>query len=234
MNPLILSLERTVESLERAQHHWRERHQQTKAGAPPTFTIALMREAGTPGTTVAGAVGARLGWQVYDYELLQRIAQETGLRVSLLESVEDRHKGWLQECVEAFGSVPAVSESTYIRHLIQTVLSLGALGKCVIVGHAAAFILPAERTLRVRLVGSLDDRIGEAAQRRGLARAEATRWVEETERERARFVRDHFLKDLADPHHYDLILNASRWPVSTCADLIVEALHRLQPGGEGR
>jgi cytidylate kinase len=234
MNPRIVSLERNVESLERAQRHWRERHQQTGAGAPPTFTVALMREAGTPGTTIALAIGARLGWQVYDYELLQRIAQETGLRVSLLENLEERQKGWLLESVEAFGSAPAVSESTFTRHLIQTVLSLGALGDCVIVGHAAAFILPAERTLRVRLVGSLDDRVREATQRRGLSRTEAARWVEETELARARFVRDHFLKDLADPHHYDLTLNISRWPVPACADLIIEALHRLQAGGEGR
>ncbi len=230
----IPNLQRTAEGLEHAQRHWRERHQQARAGAPPALSIALMREAGAPGTSVAQAVGARLGWQVYDHELLQRISQETGLRVSLLESLEERHKHWLQESFEAFGSVPGINENTYAHHLIQTVLSLGALGNCVIVGRAAVFILLAEQTLRVRLVASLDDRIAGAAQRRGLSRKEAERWVEETERERARFARDHFLKDLADPHHYDLILNTSRWSVPACAELIAEAVQRVQPVGAGR
>jgi cytidylate kinase len=228
MRTPVQSLEHTAKRLDHMQRHWHEQHPTTFTGAPPTFTIALMREAGTPGTSVAHAVGARLGWAVYDYELLQRIAEETGLRVNLLESVDERRKGWLSESFEALGAVPGLSENAYTRHLVQTVLSLGALGSCVIVGRGAAFILPAERTLRVRLVGQLDDRIKGAAARLGVSRKEAAAWVERTERERAEFVRAHFLKDSADPHHYDLILNSSRWSELQCADLIIMTLQRLQ------
>src|SRR5436190_24232141 len=97
-----LSLERQVGALERAQRHWQA---QPRAGQSATaFTIALSREAGTPGTSVARALGTRLGWAVYDHELLERIAQETGLRVNLLQSVDERHKGWLTEATEAFAS----------------------------------------------------------------------------------------------------------------------------------
>ncbi len=207
---------------------WQERQREVSAAPIPGVSVTLMREAGTPGTSIAHEVGTRLGWQVYDYELLERIANELGLRLSLLESVDERQKGWLTECLEAFGSKPHLSESTYVRHLIQTVLSLGALGRCVIVGRGSAFILPGAQTLRVRLVGDLQDRIALVAQRRGLSREEAARWVEQTERERERFSRDHFRKDISNPHHYDLMLNSSRWSVSECADLIVDAVRRRE------
>jgi cytidylate kinase len=210
------------------KRYWRERHRQVKVAPATAITVALMREAGTPGTAVAREVGARLGWQVYDYELLERIANELGLRLSLLESMDERHKDWLTECVEALGAVPSVSENTYVRHLVQTVLSLGTLGRCVIVGRGSAFILPGERVLRVRLVGELKDRVAGAARRRGLSPDEAARWVEQTERDRIRFVRDHFQKDLADPSHYDLLLNSSRWSVPECAGQIVDAVRRLE------
>jgi cytidylate kinase len=228
MTTPIRSLEVRAENLEHAQRHWLERRRELSAAPAAAPSVALMREAGTPGTSVAHEVGARLGWQVYDYELLERIAAESGLRVTLLESVDERHKNWLTECIEALAEVPAVNENTYVRHLVQTVLSLAALGRCVIVGRGAAFILPGERTLRVRLVGLLDDRIEGAARRLGLSREEAARWVEQTERERSRFVRDHFLKDQADPHHYDLVLHSSRWSVPECAGLIVDAVRRLE------
>jgi cytidylate kinase len=228
MTTPIRSLERRAETLEHAQRHWQERHREQGAAPTAALSVTLMREAGTPGTSVTQEVGARLGWQVYDHELLERIAAESGLRLKVLESVDERHKHWLTEAVEAFGAVPAVGENTYVHHLIQTVLSLAALGRCVIVGRGSAFILPGERTLRVRLVGLLDDRIEGAARRRGLSRDEAARWVEQTERDRSRFVRDHFLKDQADPHNYDLVLNSSRWSVPECAEFIVDAVRRLE------
>jgi cytidylate kinase len=187
-----------------------------------------MREAGTAGPLVAHEVGTRLAWPVYHYELLERIAQEMGLRVSLLESLDERRQSWLRETVQSFALVPTVSESAFVRHLIETILSLGAHGECLIVGRGAALILPAETTLRVRLVAPPEERITVFSQRFGLSRAEAARQVEATDRERMRFIKDHFLQDPTNPHLYDLVLNTWRWSVSESAQLIIDALHRLQ------
>src|SRR5439155_13551970 len=95
---------RRTETLEQAQRHWQERRREQSVAPAAALSVALMREAGTPGTSVAREVGAGLGWQVYDHELLERIAAENGLRLNLLESVDERHKSWLTECVEALGA----------------------------------------------------------------------------------------------------------------------------------
>ena len=126
--------------------------------------------------------------------------------------------------MEAFSSVPAVTESAFVRRLIETVLSLAAHGQCVIVGRGAAHILPPPTTLRVRLVGTREDRIAATSRRLKISLAEAARWDETTDKQRSRFVKDHFYKDPADPDQYDLVLNASRFTVEQCADLIVAAL----------
>jgi cytidylate kinase len=212
--------------LEQAQRQWQARRQQ--ADSPAGLTVALNREAGAPGTSVAQEVGARLGWPVYDHELLELIAKEMGLRVSLLETIDERRQSWILESLEGFSSSPFVSENRFVRHLIQTILSLGAHGQCVIVGRGAAHILPAKSTLRVRLVGLPKDRIAAMARRLNLSPEEAARKVEETDRERVRFIRDHFQFDPSDPHLYDLILNTSRWSVPQCADLIIRALHQME------
>lgn len=225
MTTPMVPLDRRVEALERAQ---RVLEQHRRAGHSATgLTVTLSREAGTPGTTVARELGARLGWPVYDHELLVRIAQETGLRVSLLESVDERRKSWLLETAEAFGAGREVTESGFVRHLLQTVQALGAHGRCVIVGRGSAFILPPASTLRVRLVGDQADRVALAAARLGVAREEAARWVEDTDRNRNNFVKDHFRRDPADPRYYDLVLSVSRWSVAECVDLVVQALRLL-------
>jgi cytidylate kinase len=223
-------LHRYADALERAQRHWHSRHGAAAAGEEPgrALTVALEREAGTCGAALAQELGKRLGWPVYDHELLEVIAQEMGLRVSLLETVDERRQGWLKEAFQRFAEVPQVSENTYVRHLFQTLLSLGAHGHCIIVGRGAAQVLPAASTLRVRLVAALKDRVTLAAQRLGLSEREASQWVEDTDRERVRFVQEHFRRDPTDVRQYDLVLCTSRWTVGEAAELIVQALHCLE------
>jgi cytidylate kinase len=226
--------EHLAEALERTRRQWQPRRppsaecEPLPAPVPPAFTVAVSREAGANGGVVARTVGERLGWPVYDRELLQRVAQDMGVRAGLLEGTDERQKSWLQECLESFGSFPTVSDSAYVRHLLQTLLSLSAHGNCVIVGRGAAQILPAATTLRVRLVGPVADRIKTIEQRLSLTHEEAARRVGNIDAERARFVREHFQKDPNSPWQYDLVLNSARFSTAECAELIIEALHRLQ------
>jgi cytidylate kinase len=82
--------------------------------------------------------------------------------------------------------------------------------------------------LRVRLLATLEDRIAAVSREREVSRSEAARIVETTDRARVRFIKDHFHKYSTDPQHYDLVINTSRFSVAECADLILEALRRMQ------
>jgi hypothetical protein len=226
--------ERFVEALENARRHWQKRREASTAlsslGArvPPPFTIALNCETGANGPAVARAIGDRLGWHVYDHELVERIAQEIGVRADLLASVDEKRMSWLLEILQGFTSGPTVSESAYVHRLAETLLSLAAHGECIIVGRGAAQVLPPATTLRVRLVGPLKDRIAAIQRRYGCSTEQASRWVEETDRERKAFIEDHFYKDITDPHQYDLVLDAFRFPPTQSAELVVTALRQLQ------
>jgi cytidylate kinase len=223
----------TAVDMEQVQRHWRLREEgPARAAVAPPLAIALSRETGTPGSRVALALGQRLGWQVYDHELLEKIAQEMGLRTRLLESVDERHINWMREAVreimQAVSDVPSVSESEYARHLLETMLSLSTHGRCVIVGRGAAQVLPPSSTLRVRLVAPPEARVAVIAQKKGVNEREARRWVQQHDRERDLFIRNNFRKDPEDCQHYDLVLNSSRWSIPQCVELIVDALRHLQ------
>lgn len=190
------------------------------------FSIAISRETGTRGPAVARAVGLRLGWPVYDHELLELVARELRVGTKVLESVDEHHITWLQECVEAFAAVPAVREHKYVHHLIEVMLSLAARGNCVIVGRGSPFVLPPVSTLRVRLSAPAADRVAVVARELGLSQAEAARHVDQTDRDRVQFVKMHFLHDSTDMRNYDLFVNTSQFSMDDCASLIVDALHQ--------
>jgi cytidylate kinase len=228
MNPITPS-QRSSEALMRAVSHWdRQRHAAGPGRAPAALTIAISRQIGARGTTVGRAVAERLGWPVYDHELLELIALQQNLRLNLLETVDERRTSWIEEAMTGFAEIPAVSEGNYARYLTETMLSLAAHGACVIVGRGAAQILPPASTLRVRLVAPLEDRIAWFGRQHGVTRDEAARRVTEADHHRLGFIRSHFRKDPTDPTGYDLVLNASRLAVAACADLVVAALHKLE------
>jgi cytidylate kinase len=187
-------------------------------------TIALSRDAGAGAAAVARALSVRLGWPVYDNELLEHVAREMNVRAEMLEAVDERHRDWLQECIEAFGGGASVSEASYVRHLVETIFALAARGRCILVGRGAVHVLPPSTTLRVRLVAPREARLRAVAAERGCSEQEAARYVETCDRERERFIRDHFHVDPHDAPHYDLVLNTSRIAPERCAELIVQAL----------
>jgi cytidylate kinase len=220
--------------VDQACRHWERRRQAARKipaeRAVRPFSIAIAREAGSGATAIAQDIGRRLNWTVYDRDLVARIAQEMGLRANLLETLDERHTGWMSEAMQQFLSstaTPYVSESSLVRHLVETVLALGTHGECVIVGRGSAMILPEETTLRVRLVAPLKDRVARTAAVLNMDHAGAAKLVEQLDHERARYVREHFLKNPEDPRFFDIVLNTSRFSLNACADLIVDALHRM-------
>lgn len=223
-----MNLRSSSENLAAALLRAAAREGEAKPPPPPAFTIALSREVGARGCSVARALGDRLGWPVYDHEILDRLAGELKAHPRRLAEMDEKHANLLTEFIECFSCESVVSEDAYVRRLIKTLQALAAQGNCIIVGRGAAQLLPPETTLRARLVADLDDRIGVMCQRLSMPRAEAARYVEKKDRERDKFVKHHFHKDAADPRQYDLVLNSTRFPVGECADLILEALRRLQ------
>src|SRR5262249_22661307 len=68
---------------------YRQSHEEARLSPEsPALTIAISRQVGAGGTSIATEVGNRIGWPVYDHALLERIAEQMHLRTQLLESVD--------------------------------------------------------------------------------------------------------------------------------------------------
>lgn len=191
------------------------------------LTIAISRQHGARGSQVAQAIGRRLGWQVYDGNLVEEITSDPELQATLSDTVDERHRSWIVECLEAFGNVTTTSDAAFVHRLVKVLLSLSSHGQCVIVGRGAGFRLPQEATVRVGLVASLKDRVARIAADHQISEHEATRRIKQVDHERRMFVKDHFHKDPSDMDHFDLILNTSRFSDEQCAQFVIEACARV-------
>ncbi len=113
--------------------------------------ICISREAGAGGGTIARLVGQRLGWKVYDHELLEAIAHRMGLPVDEVRSFDELAPSVVQDWLLPLREEHYAPQEAYLDHLAKLVEAIGRAGESVLVGRGAGFLLPRETTLSVRI-----------------------------------------------------------------------------------
>jgi cytidylate kinase len=190
-----------------------------RLAAPRGLSIAVSREAGARGGTIARLVGQNLGWQVYDQELLEYLAQDGPARQALADELPPACVEWVEARLAELG--PVDDERT--ASLVRLMLELGASGEVVLIGRGAGCVLPRRTTLNVRIVAPLPDRIAYLGQWLRLSGDEAAEAVRARDGRRSDFVQAVFGRSPTEPHLYDILLNSGTLGEGACADLIARA-----------
>jgi cytidylate kinase len=195
---------------------------QQVAGAIAPF-ITISREAGAGGGEVARLVGEKLGWEVLDMNLLDRMAERFHVPRFMLDSVDETESNWVYDVLGTWMDRKIIPHEKYVSYLGRVILAAARRGSCVFVGRGARFLLPRGKGLAVRLIAPEKYRVEQIMKREGLEAAEARRWVEETDRGRRDFVERFFHHDLSDPHLYDLVMNTEKFGTLGAAEQIAAA-----------
>ena len=183
---------------------------------PLRMAVAISRQAGTDADNIAEKLAEYLQvngpadaqpWTVLDKELMARVLEDHHLPARLAEFLPEDEINAIRDAVdEILGLHPP--SWLIIHESAQTILRLAELGNVVLVGRGAAVItrrMP--NVVRVRLVGSIEQRLARVQQSERLSRDEALGFIRRTDRGRARYVKKYFGEDVADELLYDLTIN---------------------------
>jgi cytidylate kinase len=206
------------------------------ARVPAGVTVALSREAGSRGSTIAKRAGQKLGWQVFDQEMLEHSAQEETIRHETLGNLSPEQSAWVDRQMNVILEEASLNQRPGVLDLARMVLELGAKGEVLLVGRGAGHLLPAASTLHVRIVAPLSDRVRYMSQWLRLPADKAAEQVRDRDSQRDEFLAECFPHRPKDPYTYDLTLNSSSLGEETCAELIATAARakaaRLEAAGE--
>ncbi|MCI6042772.1 cytidylate kinase-like family protein [bacterium] len=106
--------------------------------------ITISREFGSGGRTIGKEVAAKLGIHCYDSELIEKIAQESGLAKEFIAEKGEyaSHGGWLANAFSYGSSYNGTSVQDYLWKIQrEIILDLAEKESCVIVGRCADYIL---------------------------------------------------------------------------------------------
>jgi cytidylate kinase len=185
--------------------------------------VAVSREAGSRGGTIAQRAGRKLGWQVYDQELLEYLAHEEHLNRDLFRMIDPPALAWIEEQLQARLERQNIAQHKSLVELARVLLAISTKGEAVILGRGAGCMLAPESTLHVRVIAPLADRIAYMSQLERLTREQAAEQVRLRDEQRAEFVATHFKRQPADVYQYDLVLNSSQLGEDLSAELIARA-----------
>jgi len=225
-----------IESIiERQMRRWeaeRAREREEQAAAPtvqsgmPSPLVTISREEGADGARIARLLADRLDFEVFDQRIVDHISAATGVRQQIIEYLEDRRRSALLLWVDGVIRSRWVTQSDYVKSLVEVLGSVAELGRVVIMGRGANFIFGIERGVHVRVVAPIEVRARRIAGERRCSLDEARRYAEETDDARGRFIRSHFDADWSDPHAYHLIVNTAVIRPEDAVDLILRVVER--------
>jgi cytidylate kinase len=191
--------------------------------------ICISREAGAGGGTIGRLVGTRLGWKVYDHELLEAIAQRMEIPTDEARAYDELAPSVVQDWILPLREEHYAPQEAYLDHLAKLIEAIGRAGESIIVGRGAGFMLAREETLSVRVVAPLKARAARLAERMGLSVRTARRAARDLDRRRNHFDRTMYRVEPTDPHNYDLVLDSNSLGLEIAAEVIVRAVESGLP-----
>jgi len=186
--------------------------------------ITISRQAGSGGRRLAEQLGEALGLPVHGKSLVERIARDADLEKELASRLDEHAVSQASLWVEGVLKQKIFLRSNYQVALVKVISHLAAPGGVIFLGRGAELILAEKVDLRIRVVGSVRNRLDNLMTWTGLSRMEARTLLQETDRRRDEFIRSLFKTDPGDPLHYDLVLNCDRMTVTEMLEVTLTTL----------
>ena len=206
-----------------------QKEAQRGAAAPSDLApcIAFSRKIGVGALEIADMVASRLGHKVADRELIEQIANQTNISEKAVAYFDERFPGYVNRTFKYLFGEKAFIDSDYSRNLISAVFAVAGLAPIVFVGRGAHLILPRERVLAVRCIGSDEYRAKRIADIMRISRAEAKKKLPGIDREQAAFFKKVFGKKAASPYEFDIVMNLDHFTnPGDVADIVALAFNK--------
>jgi cytidylate kinase len=188
--------------------------------------ITLSRQRGTGGDQLAQRIAEKLGWQVFDREIVSAIASHDPAREKLLSRLDEHAANALQDFLGSVLAREAVSRDKYYHHLAKVVWALARQGRAILVGRGANWLLDSSYGLRVRAVAPREFRVQRIAEQRKIDPVLAEKILLQEDEDVAGFIRQMYHREIDDPMGYDIILNLGALGTDAAADAVITAMRR--------
>ncbi len=198
------------------------------------FVINIGRQLGSGGKTVGEIIARRLDIKLYDKELINLAARESGLSAECFEHADEREaKGMFATLVgylrapftgyEGGNTNNILANESLFRIQSDVIREIASRESAIFVGRCADYILRDHpRCVNVFITADEADRIARLRQRHNCSEEEARTLMERVDAQRASFYNYYSLRTWGQAATYHLCVNSSKLGEEETADFILD------------
>ena len=195
------------------------------------YTIG--REFGSGGREVGEKLAAKLGIKLYDKELLQQAAKDSGFCEEIFENHDEKPtNSFLYSLVMDTYSVSGYSAAPFLdmplNHKVflaqfETIKKIAEKQSCVIVGRCADYALSDNPDcINIFIHADLDVRIKNVSRNLNITENKARDIINKTDKQRASYYNYYTSKKWGDSKSYNLSLDAGKLGTDNCVEMILK------------
>ena len=195
------------------------------------YTIG--REFGSGGREVGEKLAAKLGIKLYDKELLQQAAKDSGFCEEIFENHDEKPtNSFLYSLVMDTYSVSGYSAAPFLdmplNHKVflaqfETIKKIAEKESCVIVGRCADYALSDNPDcINIFVHADLDVRIKNVSRNLNITENKARDIINKTDKQRASYYNYYTSKKWGDSKSYNLSLDAGKLGTDNCVEMILK------------
>ena len=195
------------------------------------YTIG--REFGSGGREVGEKLAAKLGIKLYDKELLQQAAKDSGFCEEIFENHDEKPtNSFLYSLVMDTYSVSGYSAAPFLdmplNHKVflaqfETIKKIAEKESCVIVGRCADYALSDNPDcINIFIHADLDVRIKNVSKNLNITENKARDIINKTDKQRASYYTYYTSKKWGDSKSYNLSLDAGKLGTDNCVEMILK------------
>ncbi len=183
--------------------------------------VTISRQFGSGGRTIGRMAAEKLGVPCYDQELIDRIAEESGLvKAYVEENSENVAGGWLSFTAGRDFYGHSLQDDLF-RAQTKVISDCAAAGPCVIIGRCADYILEDdERVLKVFIHASMEKRAERIVSQYGETADDPVHRLREKDKKRKAYYQLYTDRKWGDAANYHLTLDSGALGLETCAEII--------------
>jgi len=189
--------------------------------------INIGRQYAAGGKGVAVILGERLGIPVYDSELLQKAAEESGFSPAFFKKSDEKRRLWrfgsLFGLNRASSYAPSAIDGTELfKFQSQAIRDIAGKGSAIFVGRASDYVLRDMDCLDVFVCAPLEERVARVCRHTGMEAAEAEKYILRKEKSRSEYYNFFTFGNWGVASNYDLCVDSSLLGLEGTADFIIE------------
>ena len=201
------------------------------------FVINIGRQLGSGGRTVGEIIARRLGVKLYDKELINLAARESGICSEFFEKADEKESRGVISTVVGYLRAPFVGDDGGVTNVLSNdalfkiqsdvIRDVAERESCIFVGRCADYILREHpRRVDVFISASEADRIRRICARTGCTADEARAQMERGDARRAGYYNYYSSKTWGAAATYHLCIDSSVFGDEGTADFILEFASR--------